>query len=369
MDYPRLTELIHPFETEEEAPRVLAQKQQNELIAIWHSEPILQQVSKDDKARGLDICYNEMPETVKTLSSQNKCRSGLTKDQHMAPAAADARRKVVDKYVELGNALKAYECLHGTAWATPRRQVQAWVKAYNANKESNATQAPSAATPSLSAGGEMLPSRRVTPSVASFFDRAYKNAYQISDQVARNSYRLVVNKVGCGFDYPTPKGGEMVDVVYMLHNPLMQDVSLNEQGDVSLTFRRLEAAWTSLGVDPQAAQIMMTELNPIIAQGMNSNLPKYDSVCQASMEAALSVTPRVLVVFGEFNARRWINEAAMLQSVVSIAPVADPATDRVHWRLTLVSGARSAFTVRRILAAGSTWKSYTLRSQRRTASW
>jgi hypothetical protein len=93
-----------------------------------------------------------------------------------------------------------------------------------------------------------------------------------------------------------------------LHNSLVPDSTLNDQGLRAYTFRRLESAWRDFGLDASKLKIAVTELNPIASSPgeMHSLESRYDGVCRASMNLALSFSPKIILAFGAAARRRWL---------------------------------------------------------------
>jgi hypothetical protein len=119
--------------------------------------------------------------------------------------------------------------------------------------------------------------------------------------------------------------------VRQLHNPLAADTILDAAGEVAFPIRQLERAWTEWGLDMPSLKVMITEMNPTIAQTsqLDSRLHAYDTVCLATMSAAIDVlrAPKAgaagssstaeaargsLIAFGQHARTRWMSDYVKL---------------------------------------------------------
>lgn len=136
------------------------------------------------------------------------------------------------------------------------------------------------------------------------------------------------------FKYRPIQVGDDIDVVYMLHNPLVEESTFNAFGNKAFTFKQLEKAWQQCELDPSREQVLITELNPSVASTgtLDSRRAEYDAVCQATLTAVLETRPRVVLAFGLYVRQRWQSDAAKLTLVED----AELFEDRME--LTLVDG-------------------------------
>jgi hypothetical protein len=135
----------------------------------------------------------------------------------------------------------------------------------------------------------------------------------------------------------------VVNVVYMLHNPLTCSPMENAQGGMAYTMTQLMKVWSAFGLDASALGICITELNPLTGEPglVESRRPLYDTICAETMTAALMLAPSKLVVFGRFGRERWLSEWRSLE-VVQDGEVMYNEHGRPMLHILLHSGAKVA---------------------------
>lgn len=116
----------------------------------------------------------------------------------------------------------------------------------------------------------------------------------------------MVRKSADTFTYENLNNDDNVDYVYMMPNPL----------DL-YTRRQLQTAWTQLGVDASASNILLSDLHPLTLppEGLDSSAEQYDALCLASMDAALALEPKAILALGQFARLRWSRDWMRVASV------------------------------------------------------
>jgi hypothetical protein len=133
------------------------------------------------------------------------------------------------------------------------------------------------------------------------------------------------------FGYPAAAVDDVVDIVYMLHQPLTPESRKNARGEMAKTIRVLEKAWKLLDIDPEAIgqQVMISEINPVVGSTgtIDWSARVFEDACREAMEFALLCSSDIIIVFGTPAYNRWMQTIHSCAGVQSTEMVYEEALD------------------------------------------